>query len=289
VGAAVFFSTLTFLLSVAVAHARPSFELTDSTARAGDVVHFSISGVEGWGVAYHLEVGGEDVQDGRDRAAVAGAFTMPDLGDAARTVIVDAQVWWSDNQRKEKRRLEYLGRALPVADVPAPVSTVAAGEPPAAPPAEPISSAKVLDGTAAAPAAASPSHRRPRQSRERRPAIPQRHAERSGKRRRSAHRGRDRRKRDATARKRHSKRSARRYKGFFHGYAEPRANGRPGGDGLLALNAMAPYTAALAVTRARTGGDGNAALVVPALLGLAGLALAGTAVVRRRRLASRRG
>ena len=285
-GAAVVFTTLAFLLSGAVAHARPSFELADSTARAGDPVRFSISGVEGWGVAYHLEVGGEDVLDGRDRNVVAGTFTMPDLGDAERTIVVDVQLWWADNQRKEKRRLEYLGSALPVVDVPAPTSTVTAGEPQAGPPPAPISSTQVLDATAPAPTSTSPSHRRPRQSRKRRATGP-RHAERAGERRRAVPRSRESAKRDATKRKRRAKRSSRRYKGFFHGYAEPRAKGSPSGDGLLALNAMAPYTAALAVTRARAGDGVNAAVMVPALLGLAGLALAATAIVRRRRLSSR--
>ena len=94
-------------------------------------------------------------------------------------------------------------------------------------------------------------------------------------------------KRNGSKRKRRARRSGRRYKRFFHGYAEPRAKGSPSGDGLLALNAMAPYTAALAVTPARAGDGVNAAVVVPALLGLAGLALAATAMVRRRRLSSR--
>ncbi len=274
------------MLSGAVAHARPSFELTDSTARAGDAVHFSISGVEGWGVAYHLEVGGEDALDGRDRNAVAGTFTMPDLGDGERSVVVDVQLWWADNQRKEKRRLEYLGPALPVADVPAPISTVTSGEPQAAPPPEASSPAQALHGSAPAPTAGSPSHRRPRQSRKRQATGP-RHAERAGERRRAAPRGRNRAKRDGTARKRRAKRLGRGYKGFFHGYAEPRTKGRPSGDGLLALNAMSPYTAAFAVTGARAGDGVNAAVAVPALLGLAGLTLAGTAMVRRRRLSSR--
>ena len=60
------------------------------------------------------------------------------------------------------------------------------------------------------------------------------------------------------------------------------------GVGYVALNAIAPHTAVLAARSVRAGGDGaNAAIVVPALLGLAALALAGTAVLRRRRLASR--
>jgi hypothetical protein len=168
VGAAVFFTALTFLLSAAAAHARPSFELTDDSARAGDVVHFFISGVEGWGVAYHLEIGGEDVLDGRDRSVVAGTFTMPDLGDAGRTVAVDVQLWWSDNQRKDRRRLEYLGPALPAAEAPAAPFPVAAGEPQAAPSPQPTPSPTVLAGTSPASSVGSPSHRSPRQSRKRR-------------------------------------------------------------------------------------------------------------------------
>jgi hypothetical protein len=53
------------------------------------------------------------------------------------------------------------------------------------------------------------------------------------------------------------------------------------------LNAIAPHTAGLAANAIRSGDGANAAMVVPGFLGLAALLLAGTAVVRRRRLASR--
>jgi hypothetical protein len=68
---------------------------------------------------------------------------------------------------------------------------------------------------------------------------------------------------------------------------EPRPGARSGErDGVVAKNASAPHTTTLATARAGLAGGVNVAVVVPALLALAGLTLAGTAVLRRRRLDS---
>jgi len=68
----------------------------------------------------------------------------------------------------------------------------------------------------------------------------------------------------------------------------PAAGRTEDGGRIFSLNAIAPRTAELAATAVAAGGGGvDAALTVPALLGLAALALAGTAAGRRRALASR--
>jgi hypothetical protein len=291
---AVLFATLICLLNVcllgaATAHARPSFELADTGARAGDAVPFSISEPGGWGVAYHLEIGGEDILDGSYAGAVSGTFTMPYLGDSARTVLVDAELWWSDNRRKDKRRLEYLGPALPAPDLPpsAPVSTVQAIAPQAAAPA-PGSTPSAASSPS--PAAAGPPKPRSEGRKRAKPHTSKtKHLGRgTAERRRVGHRVRNRKRGDAVRKHRRSKRSRHWKGGYYTGYAEPgqgRPTGRPGG--FSALSAIVPPSAALVATAPRRGEGANPAVFVPALLGLAGVTLAGTAVLRRRRLASR--
>jgi hypothetical protein len=285
--AAVLFTTVIFLLSAAVAHAQPSLELTESAARAGDLVHFSISGADG-SITYALEVDDKQVLEGTG-GAVSDTFTVPDLGDVVRTVTVEAEIRGSDKRKKLKRKLLYLGSALPALGPPAPAPTAAVpAVVPAAPPStQPIYSPNAIEGPSPAPAVTPRSRRRPRQSRKRRAVGPPRHVARSEERRRHAHRGHGRRNRDAETRNTRSKRPAPWAAPLFETVPEPGARARPGG-GIFSLNAIAPRTAVLAATTARSGdGGGRAAVVVPALLGLAGLALAGTAVLRRRRLASR--
>lgn len=282
------------MLSAGSAHARPSFGLTDASARAGDVVHFSITEPGGWGVAYHLEVADEDVLDGRQAGAVSGTFTMPYLGESAKTVFVEAELWWSDNKRREKRRLEYLGPALPAPDPPAPppTSTVQALIPQTAAPA-PVVAPQTAATPVPAPApahSAAPDSRRPlRRGAESRAAEPRQAAARSDERRRGAHRTRAGEKRDARKRHRRSKRSRRFQGGFYRGYAESTGGARWGGGKFFALNAIAPHSATLAAGAARSGGAFNTAVAVPALLAAGALTLAGTAMLRRRRLASRSG
>jgi hypothetical protein len=293
VWSAVFVAVLISLLSAAAAHARPTFELVETSARAGDVVHFYISGVED-SVAYELEVADthlqDDVDDAGEGEVVSGMFTVPDLGDEPWTVTVEVKMWWLDKRRTVKRRLDYLGHPLPDTETAAPAapSTVADAVQ-GAPATEPTSSPKAPEGTSLV-LAPKPQSRRPLQSRKRGATESPRHLQRSAERRRGAHHDRDHRNRDVKPRHRPSRYPGRHITQFFDGYAESRAGARPrGGNGFFALNAIAPPTAALAGTAARPGGGADPSVVVLSLLALAALTLGGTAVLRRRRLVSRRG
>jgi hypothetical protein len=291
VWSAVFVAVLISLLSAAAAHARPTVELVETSARAGDVVHFYISGVED-SVAYEVEVADTYLlDDAGEGDVVSGMFTVPDLGDEPWTVTVEVKMWWLEKRRTVKRRLDYLGHPSPETETAAPAApaTVADAVRQGAPAPEPTSSPKAPEGTSLVPAS-KPQTRRPRQSRKRGATASPRHLERSAERRRGAHRGRDHRNRDAKPRHGRSRYSNRHITQFFDGYAEPGAGARPGGEnGFIALNAIAPRTAALAGTAVHPGGGADASVLVPALLALTALTLAGTAMLRRRRLVSRRG
>ena len=237
-------------------------------------------------MSFEVYVDGDYVLDGTGVDAVSGTFTMPDLGDDGWTVGVAAVIWDSDRRRKIERAVDYLGQALPPARPPAP--TVPSAAPAVAPQGSsspaPSSSPASVGGTSTTPSAPSSSHRSQR-SRTRRATKPARQLSRRGERHGRAHRARDRRKRHAAKRK-HGKRSVRWVRLPYPRRGAVATSGE--GVGYVSLNAIAPHTAVLAAEHVRAGGDGaNAAIVVPALLGLATLALAGTAVLRRRRLASR--
>jgi hypothetical protein len=279
-------------MSAAGAHARPNLELTEPGARAGDPVHFSISGADG-AVAYELEIDDTDVLEGTGSGVVTGTFTVPDLGEDVRTVTVEAEIRAADKRKKVKRKLEYLGSTLHVAGppVPGPSPAVPAAAPPAASSPEPIYLPSAVAGASPATKVTPRSSPRPRQSRRRHGIEPARHVGRRDKRRRGAHRARGRRHQDAATSKGRRKRPAPRTAPLFDGIPEPgTGHRRDEGGGVFSLNAIAPRAAVLAATRVRPGDSGglDAALVVPALLGLAGLALAGTAALRRRQLASAR-
>ena len=96
---------------MAVAHTDLGFVLSgpETQARAGDPVHFSITGAQKL-VSYELEVGDKEVLEG---SAVSGQFTMPDLGQAARTVTVEAELRGPGKKKTTvKRKFQYLGPAL---------------------------------------------------------------------------------------------------------------------------------------------------------------------------------
>ena len=276
------------MLSAAAAYARPSLEVTEATARAGDLVHFSISGVDGH-VTYVLEVGDKDVLQGAGGGVISAAFTVPDMGDAVRTVTVEAEIQGSDKRKKVKRKLEYLGPALPATGPPAPAPPppVPAAVPQATPSPQPIYPPDRVEAISPAQAVTPASSRGPRKSRKRRAIESPRNAARSGERRKHARRGRDRPNPDMSSKKNRSKRPAPRTAPLFDGIPEPGAGAWPGEDG---PNPIAPRKAVVTPTGARLADGGvNAAVVVPALLGLAALALAGMAALRRRQLASRPG
>jgi hypothetical protein len=292
--AAALFTTVIFLLSASAAHAHPNFELTEGAARAGDVVGFSISGIDG-SATYELEIDDTQVLQGAGDGVVSGTFAVPDLGGAIRTVTVEAEIRGSDKRKKVKRKLDYLGPALPVVGLPAPVlpaSVPAAVAPQANPSPEPTHSPSTVSETRSAPAVTAPSRRPPRQSRKRRAVEPTLQVARRGERRRRAHRPHKRRHRDGGAKNTRPERIAPgtvRYFGVFPG---PEPSARPGGGGgehrSPIRKANTRPAAGLAAPDARPSDHGPlAAVVVPGLLALAGFALAGTAVLRRRRLASR--
>jgi hypothetical protein len=119
------------LLGAVDAIADPGFVLTTSRAAAGDPVHFSISDTES-GATYGLEIGGEEVSEGSDSAGrgISGVFTMPNLGDTGRTVMVEAQITESGETTILTRTLEYL---VPTQAAPGPAGTVTGPAPPTAP------------------------------------------------------------------------------------------------------------------------------------------------------------
>jgi len=264
--------------------------LGESEARAGQVVHFSISDVDEE-EAYVIQIGDRTLAagNGTESEQVSGEFTMPDLGGGERKVKVEAEIRDGDDRKTVKRKLRYLGGpapALTVADTPpaAPPAPAPAALPPAAPapaPAQPLTAAGV-------PAPERPAIR----PRSRRGPPRQARKKPRSKRRRSrsqAHRpkGRGRDSAVKRAKPNRAKRDRARTAPLFDGIPEPGSGGSGGspdaGSGLNDRNTIAPAAAALTGAGADIGGGGlSAAVLVPALLGLAALALTGTALLRRR-------
>jgi hypothetical protein len=274
------------LLSAAPAHARPSFQLEQTSARAGDAVRFTISNVNGWGVAYHLELAGADLQNGRGANAIAGTFRMPDLGEGARYVALDAYLWWANTSRRVQTTVHYLGPRPPDPPAPAPPPTLTKPDVVSQPAPGPSSSP-----SSSAPAAKGPpsSHARPKAERRRGHARTRRAA---GKKRstaskdkgsRRAHRARDRHRRKAAAKHRRSKRSMRGAGPFLNGFQGPGGSNAADADD---SSGQKPSPRPTVLTASRDSGIG-ASTVVPVALTLAALGLVGSAVMRRRRLASR--
>jgi hypothetical protein len=269
--------------SAVVAHADPSYVLTgpETQARAGDLVHFTISGTHKH-LGYKLEIGDTKVVEGSAGGnLVSGQFTLPNLGQAARTVTLEAEL---DGPGKKKtttvrRELQYLGPALasggPADDQPVvlPVVLPVVTQPAASGPVVPAP-------PAAAPAATRRSHGTPpRRARKRHTVKRRLHTPSS---RRSTHR------------KHHSRdnKSGTRAKGpaprtapLFDGVPEPGSRrSHPPGNDAPGLKAIAPPTAALTATAGRgASGESNLAILVPGLVGLAAFALAGATLVRRHR------
>jgi len=298
-----------FFASVGAAHAHPDFALVEAEARAGDTVHFSITGANGT-VTYDLEIGDHDVVEDAVGAGkvVVGQFTLPHLGDSSKTVTVEAEMRDSRHKKTVKRKLRYLGPALPAtgpspAPVPVPAAKPPAPAPPAAgPPAaqDPGPGVQPPAGAPAALAPAEPSHA------EQRTATP---GSRKRRVRRRARRGRKHAKvrtkapnkryttssvgrspRKPARKKTRSRRPAPRTAPLFDGIPERSAvQDAPGkGGGYASLNAITPTAAVLtgpgAELPAGKGGGISAAVLVPGLMGVAAMALTGTALHRRRRL-----
>ena len=278
-----FFGVLILVMSAAVAHADPRFELAASQARAGDAVSFTITGADGQ-VRYEIEVNDRDVVEGAGSgAAVSGAFTMPDLGSSAKSVTVEADLDDEDGDTTVKRKLQYLGRALPPA----------APDPPAAAPAAPATAAPATPAPAIPASPASPS------------AAPTPAAKRRTQRKRSKHvrkRGKARRNRTTARRgdrreskpvrsktqtfKRRTRRSEARTAPLFEGVPEKDSGGASvGNTDVLAAPAEKPPAAVATNSVAnRSVDDGSAiATIVPGVLGMAAMSLAAATLLRRRR------
>ena len=288
---AALFCTLLLLVGAAPAHAGPGLHLDESEARAGQVVHFSISDIDEE-EAYLIQIGDRTLAAGSGTKSeqVSGQFTMPDLGGGDRKVTVEAEIRDGDDKKTPKRKLRYIGGppapALTVADTPpaTPPAPAPAALPPAAPapaPAQPLTAAGVpaSERHAIRPRSrrAPPRHARKKSRSERRRSRsqadrPKRHGRDSAVKR--AKRNKAKRNRDRTA-------------PLFDGVPEPGSGGSGGssdtGSGLNDGNTIAPPAAALTGAGADIGGGLSAAVLVPALLGLAALALTGTVLLRRRR------
>jgi hypothetical protein len=276
-------------VSGGVAHADPGFVLSQSEARAGDAVQFSITGAEG-SVEYDIEVNDRDVAKGEAPGNVSGQFTMPNFGSSPKSVTVEAEIEDEDDETKVYRKLQYLGPAVAVTG-PAGTQPAAAAAPAAPPqPAAPSQPAHTPQA-AAVPAASAPvvkqrSKRRARHKRKRTKSERRRGAHRIGG---SKSRRRPSRRRNSAAEKTRPKRLAPRTAPLFDGVPEPGARSRPPGgkDRPVTVRAKVaePPAAKLATTRVDAGRSAMAVLV-PALLAFASLALASTALLRKRRLAS---
>ena len=279
-------SLLLLLVGAGAAHARPQFDVSESDARAGDPVHFSVTGAEGY-VEYDVEVGDREVLEGAAIGnPILGQFTMPDLGRDARIVKLEAHIELLGKTTKVKQKIRYAG--------PAAVAPASSAGPPAAAP-ETVAPAAVAPTQAPAvqaPLATAGASPPPHES----AAIPV-----AGQRPRKAHARRtsreapasrpvERKRRTASVvkRSRAKRRDHPRTAPLFDGI--PESPGGPaagnGGGGFHSLNAILSPSTPVSSPGAGGGGGLSAAVVIPGLLALAALMLAGTAAARRRRLAA---
>jgi len=268
----------------APAYADPGFRLVEQTAGPGDTVHFSISDVD-TDTTYVLEIGDTRVTAGASKGTgVSGQFAMPNLGDASRAVTVEAEIRESDDSTTLRRGLQYV--------VPAPApptSTPPQPAPVAATPAAP------LEPTHRPPVGKAPGSSRPAGKRQSKSKRSPKHSgeRRTSRRQRSATAERRTRRRNSPVKRKSVRRARPRTAPLFDGIPESTGSGGSGsglpgdGRGFLGLNAIAPPTAALTGAGADAGGGGpTAAVLIPALLGLAALTLAGAALLRNRRAAT---
>jgi hypothetical protein len=274
--AATFLGLALLLAGSASAQADPGFRLTESAAKPGDTVHFSISDADDV-TSYTIEVAGRTVTQGanRRRDDISGAFTMPELGGSTRMVAVEARMKEPDETTKVSRALQYLAPPAP-----APVQPPApAPEPPAAPQPAPAAQPAHPPLPEASPAYEPPHATQPAKPVSRRSAP---HRPESARRTRTRTRravSRNRRKPARRTRKRRAPRTA----ALFDGV--PESTRGDAAAGRRSLNAIVPPTAVLTSATADPDAGGVAAAVlVPALLGLLALVIAGTALLRHRRV-----
>ena len=269
-------SALILLMSVGVAHADPGFTIAESQVRAGDTVHFSITGAEG-DLTYEIEVGNRDVLKGSgDGGTASGQFTLPDFGEAAKKLKVEADIRDSDDKTEVKRKLQYLGAALPP---PAPAAAPEIAPPvPQASPAVPTTAP--APAASAAPVAAAPVAKHRSKSTARKRVRKHRKVKRH---RRVVHRTRER-EREVPVKKR-VRRPAPRTAPLFDGVPEPGSENYTPDDQQTSQPKKKPAHTSLfgSEVASRGSAEPTAAILVPGLVGLAGFLLAAVTVVRQRR------
>ena len=279
--AAALSSTL-LLLAAASAHANPSLQVAEPEAKAGQTVHFSISEAER-GARYVLQIGEEQVarEKARGRHGVSGEFAMPNLGDVTKAVTLQARASKhhdDDDDDDEATTLTHtlLYVAPPTASAAPVVAPLAVALVPA--PASEAAPA-LLPSAQTQPAPSGPGGVRRRQ---RSPGP--REDGRAREQRRSDVRHLSRRRTKRKSRQRTA--SGLRYVLGSGGAADPLWSGEPtnGSTSIPRVNA-APRATITPSSKIIGGGKGGAsiAVMIPALLALAALALATVAVVRRRR------
>jgi hypothetical protein len=272
------------------AHAKPSFSVVESSARAADVVHFSLSGADG--SSYVIEVDGTRVASGVAAGVVTVAFTVPDLGGQPWTVPVGASIRASGSTTRLQAGFAYMGHALPPPPEakPAPPPVVAPVAPQSSAPAPAaIPAPSAVKGGSPAPAPSPPRKRG-------HPRRKGREAPTAGARSRSPHhregrrpaRTHGRRGHGASSGKRHHERSRHRGALWPAGSLESGRSSSGSASDPAPPKPAAPRPAIAVAAHPRGGGTSRTALAIPALLALAGLALAATTLMRRRELASRR-
>ena len=262
-------------MSAGVAHADPSFVIAESQARAGDAVHFSITGADGDDdLTYELEVADRTVLEGAAEGNVSGSFTMPDLGGSAKSVTVEADIREDDDKTTVKRKLQYLGPALPpappepqqAAAEPAPQQTAAAVPAPSRP-------------SAAAEAPAAPAAKAKQRAKAKRAKRRQRRTRRAVVQHREKQATED---SPARAKKR-SRRKAARTAPLFDGVPEPGSSRYPVLEDEPEAREAKPLRTLLAAANRSKDGEHATAILIPGLLGLAGFMLAGAVLLRKRR------
>jgi hypothetical protein len=254
--------------------------LAQSQARAGDVVHFSITGADDR-VTYEVEVADREVLEGEadaDGGVISGQFTVPHLGGTAKSVEVKAEIRESDDRTTVTRKLQYLGPAL-AAPAPAEPQPAAAPVVPqqtaVAPPPAPVPAATEATPSPS-PAVKHRSKRVQRRHRRRARRTDERHHEtRSSD--KPAVRG-------SHAKPERTKPHTPRTAPLFDGVPEADSGGYPAPD--VESSAPEPRPPAAVLTSpasSRVGDEPAAAILIPGLLGLAGFLLAVATLVRRRR------
>ena len=140
----------------------PELDLVDREAKAGDTVHFSIINTKP-GAEYTIEIVGHGQiasgTDTTDAEGVSGSFTMPDLGDSAKTVSVKMVAsHFGAHGGEYKSEGPWPNEESMTYAVPAPPASEPA-------PAEPAPAATSTDAPAPATEAPATVHRTPAQQR----------------------------------------------------------------------------------------------------------------------------